>query len=174
VVEWTQRWKEEGLQQGLQQGQVQEARTMVLEAVAAHFGETPPDMAATVQRVEDRETLHALLRQAITCPTLEAFREVLRTQAFRETLRLQHDFPDAHNNLGVTLAQQGKWEAAIGAFEQVLQFPAYNTPEIVYQNLGWAYYNLGRYPEAEAALTAALRLDPKLPITYYTLGLTWE
>ena len=81
VVEWTQRWKEEGLQEGRQEGQVQEARTMVLEAVAARFGETPPDMAATVQRVEDRETLHALLRQAITCPTLEAFREVLRTQA---------------------------------------------------------------------------------------------
>ena len=95
-------------------------------------------------------------------------------QAFRETLRLQRDFPDAHNNLGVTLAQQGKWEAAIAAFEQVLQFPAYNTPEIVYQNLGWAYYNLGRYPEAEAALTTALRLDPRLPISHYTLGLTWE
>ena len=76
VVEWTQRWKEEGLQQG----QVQEARTMVLEAVAAHFGETPNDIAAIVQGVEDRERLHALLRQAITCPTLEAFREVLRMQ----------------------------------------------------------------------------------------------
>src|SRR5712691_11125900 len=76
VVEWTQRWKE----QGLQQGQVQEARAMVLEAVAAHFGETPHDIAATVQREEDRETLHALLRQAITCPTLDASREVLRTQ----------------------------------------------------------------------------------------------
>jgi predicted transposase YdaD len=79
VVEWTQRWKEQGLQQGLQQGQMQEARAMVLEAVAAHFGETPPDIAATIQHVEDRETLHALLRQAITCPTLEALREVLRT-----------------------------------------------------------------------------------------------
>src|SRR5438046_1044337 len=89
-------------------------------------------------------------------------------------LRLPRDVPDAHNNLGVTLAQQGKWEAAIAAFEQVLQFPAYNTPEIVYQNLGWAYYNLERYAEAEAALTTALRLDPRLPITHYTLGLTWE
>ena len=77
VIEWTERWKEKGLQQG----QVQEARAMVLEAVAAHFGETPPDMAAAVQRVEDQETLHALLRQAVTCPTPEAFREVLRTQA---------------------------------------------------------------------------------------------
>ena len=97
VVEWTQRWKAEGLQQGLQegrqqgrqqgrqeglqQGQIQEARAMVLEAIAAHFGETPHDIAAIVQRVEDRETLHALLRQAITCPTLEAVREALHTQS---------------------------------------------------------------------------------------------
>ncbi len=34
-------------------------------------------MAATVQRVEARQTLHALLRQAITCPTLEALRMAL-------------------------------------------------------------------------------------------------
>lgn len=54
------------------------APPVVLEAVAAHFGETPPDIAATVQRVEDRDALHALLRQAITCPTIETFREVLR------------------------------------------------------------------------------------------------
>jgi predicted transposase YdaD len=85
VVEWTQRWKAEGLQQGLQeglqQGQVQEARAMVLEAITAHFGETPHDIAVIVQRVEDRETLHGLLRQAITCPTLEAFREALHTQS---------------------------------------------------------------------------------------------
>ena len=84
VVEWTQQWKEEGLQQGLrqglQQGQVQEARAMVLEAVAAHFGETPQDIGALVHEVTDRETLHRLLRQAILCPTLEAFREVLRAQ----------------------------------------------------------------------------------------------
>ena len=74
----------------------------------------------------------------------------------------------------MALAQAGKWEEAVATFEQVLSFPAYNSPEIVYQNLGWAYYNLGRYPEAETALTAALRLDPKLPVTHYTLGLTWE
>jgi type IV pilus biogenesis/stability protein PilW len=94
--------------------------------------------------------------------------------AFRAALKLQRDFPDAYNNLGVTLAQEGKWEEAIVAFDQVLRFLAYNSPEIVHQNLGWAYYNLGRYPEAESALTMALRLDPKLPVTHYTLGLTWE
>ena len=31
-----------------------------------------------------------------------------------------------------------------------------------------------RYPEADLALTTALRLDPRLPVTHYTLGLTRE
>ena len=113
-------------------------------------------------------------RNALGLANLQLGRFPQAENAFRETLKLQRDFPDAYNNLGVTLAQEDKWEEAVAAFEKVLMFPAYNTPEIVYQNLGWAYYNLGRYPEAEMALTAALRLDPKLPVSHYTLGLTWE
>ena len=59
---------------------MQEARAMVLEAVTAHFGEAPDDIASAVQQIENRERLHGLLRQVITCPTLEVFREALRTQ----------------------------------------------------------------------------------------------
>ena len=58
VVEWTQQWKEAGLweghQEGPQQGQLQEARTMVLEAVRVHFGKVPRDIRATVQRLATR------------------------------------------------------------------------------------------------------------------------
>ena len=67
------------MQQGLEQGQLLEARAMVLEAVAAHFETIPDDIATAVHRVESRATLHALLRQAIACPTLEAFRTALGT-----------------------------------------------------------------------------------------------
>jgi len=70
---------EQGLQQGLEQGQLLEARAMVLEAVATHFETIPDDIATAVHRVESRATLHALLRQAIACPTLEAFRTALGT-----------------------------------------------------------------------------------------------
>ena len=52
---------------------------MVLVAIAARFGAVPDDMLAVVLRLEDRETLHALMRQAVTCPTLEALREALPT-----------------------------------------------------------------------------------------------
>src|SRR5215468_10576585 len=95
VVEWTQQWKEAGLregrqegrregrregrQEGLQQGQLQEARAMVLEAVRVHFGKVPRDIRTAVQRLETRDTLHMLLRQAMTCPNLEAFRDALRS-----------------------------------------------------------------------------------------------
>jgi hypothetical protein len=81
VVEWTQQWKEAGLREGrregLQQGQLQEAQAMVLEAVRVRFGKVPRDIRAAVQRLETRDTLHGLLRQAMTCPTVETFRDAL-------------------------------------------------------------------------------------------------
>ena len=70
---------QKGFEQGLQQGLLREARDMVLVAIAARFGAVPDDMLTVVLRLEDRETLHALMRQAVTCPTLEALREALPT-----------------------------------------------------------------------------------------------
>ena len=51
---------------------------MLLEAVATRFGEVPEDVTAAVQRLEAVEPMRALLRQALTCANLEAFRESLR------------------------------------------------------------------------------------------------
>jgi hypothetical protein len=69
---------EKGLQQGLQQGSLQEGRQMVLEAVAVRFGAVPAEVAEAVNAVDSEETLRSLLRQAITCTDLEAFRGVLQ------------------------------------------------------------------------------------------------
>ena len=69
---------EKGLQQGLQQGSLQEAREMVLEAIAARFGVAPEEVAQAVNAIKARETLRSMLRQAINCADLEAFREALR------------------------------------------------------------------------------------------------
>ncbi len=70
---------QKGFEQGLQQGLLREAKDMVLVAIAARFGTIPDDMLTVVLRLEDRETLHALLRQAIICPTIDALREALPT-----------------------------------------------------------------------------------------------
>jgi flagellar biosynthesis/type III secretory pathway protein FliH len=68
---------QQGLQQGLQQGKLQAAREMLLEVVAMRFGGVPDDVLTVVRRLETVEPLHALLRQALTCTSLEAFREAL-------------------------------------------------------------------------------------------------
>jgi len=68
-----------GMQKGFEQGQLQATREMLLEAVATRFGEVPQDVTAAVQRLETRETLRGLLRQALTCASLETFRDALRT-----------------------------------------------------------------------------------------------
>jgi hypothetical protein len=67
-----------GMQKGFEQGQLQTAREMLLEAVATRFGEVPEDVTAAVQRLEAVEPMRALLRQALTCASLEAFWESLR------------------------------------------------------------------------------------------------
>jgi hypothetical protein len=70
---------QQGVQQGLQQGKLQAARDMLLEVVAVRFGGVPDDVLAVVRRLETVEPLHALLRQALTCTSLEAFRAALHT-----------------------------------------------------------------------------------------------
>lgn len=64
-------------QRGFEQGQLQATRDAILEVVATQFGVVPEDMTEAVQRLETMEALRALLREATTCSTLEAFRESL-------------------------------------------------------------------------------------------------
>jgi len=128
----------------------------------------------SLEQAASLDPKQATYRNALGFANLHLGRVPQAAAAFREALKLNPDFPDAYNNLGVALAQTGQWGEAITAFEKVLTFQAYNTPQLVYQNLGWAYYNLGRYQEAEAALTTAVRYDSNLPLAHYNLGLTRE
>jgi hypothetical protein len=71
---------QQGVQHGLQQGKLQAAREMLLEVVAVRFGGVPDDVLAVVRRLETVEPLHALLRQALTCTSLEVFRAALQAR----------------------------------------------------------------------------------------------
>ncbi len=116
----------------------------------------------------------AIYRNSLGLANLHLGRLGEAVDSFREALRLNPQFPDAYNNLGVALAQSGKPEEALGTFRTALSFPSYNSPEIVYQNMGETYYKLGRYSEAEESLKAALRLNATVATTYYSLGLVHE
>jgi hypothetical protein len=64
-------------QQWLEKGMVEEAREMVQEAISSRFGTVPEDIAGEIGRFEDRERLRVLLRQAVVCRDMEAFRKAL-------------------------------------------------------------------------------------------------
>ncbi len=128
----------------------------------------------SLERAVALDPNQAIYRNALGLANLHLGRLQDAVDSFREALRLNPQFPDAYNNLGVALAQSGKPEEALGTFRTALSFPSYNSPEIVYQNMGETYYKLGRYSEVEESLKAALRLNATVATTYYSLGLVNE
>ncbi len=93
---------------------------------------------------------------------------------FQKAIDLDPAYAEAVTNLGVTLAQQGRWEDAIAAYRKAISLPIYPSPEIAYANLGWAYLNLGKPREAEESYRAAIQLQPSFAQAYYFLGVVLD
>jgi Flp pilus assembly protein TadD len=93
---------------------------------------------------------------------------------FQKAIDLDATYAEALTNLGVTLAQQGRWDDAVATYRKAISLPIYPTPEVAYANLGWAYLNLGKPREAEESYRAAIQLQPKFPEAYYFLGVVLD
>ena len=68
---------EMGLQKGLQKGLIESVREDILEVLEERFGIVPNDMIKQIRTVSLRENLKQLLKQAIRCPNIEGFEEML-------------------------------------------------------------------------------------------------
>jgi Tfp pilus assembly protein PilF len=90
---------------------------------------------------------------------------------FEKAIELEPTYADAHHNLGVALAEEGRWEEAMAEYRKALATPTFAIPDVGYHNLSFALYNLGRQREAEEAVRMAISLNPGLAPAYYTLGL---
>src|SRR5262249_4978569 len=90
---------------------------------------------------------------------------------FRKAVELDPNYAEAHHNLGLANAEQGRWDQAIAEYKKALSLPIYSTPEVAYYNLGRAYTQTGKPKEAEEALRTAIQLDSRLGAAYYQLGL---
>jgi flagellar biosynthesis/type III secretory pathway protein FliH len=76
---------QEGIQQGIQQGiqegirqGIRDVREMLLHAIETRFKVVPDDIDIAINRIEARSTLKSLIRQAITCKSLDSFRKKLQ------------------------------------------------------------------------------------------------
>jgi tetratricopeptide (TPR) repeat protein len=78
--------------------------------------------------------------------------------AFRRALALRAAFPDAWNELGFALRNQGRYIEALAAYDEALrQRPDF--PEAL-EYLGEAYVKLGRLDDAQRVLDRLRPLDP--------------
>lgn len=73
-----------------------------------------------------------------------------------------------HNNRGMALANEGRYEDAISEFTEAIELdPAY---ALGYNNRGWAYSEKGQYDLATADLSKAIELNPELAVAYSNRG----
>jgi protein O-mannosyl-transferase len=75
-----------------------------------------------------------------------------------------------HNNLGMSLAAQGRFAEAIAEHTAALRLKPDDAT--AHYNMGRALFNVGKLAEAKAEFVAALQIDPDLAEAHNNLGLT--
>ena len=62
-----------GIKKGMQQGMLLEAQDMLIEVLAERFGGVSGKLSEQIKRIESRERLKDLLRQAVRVKSFEEF-----------------------------------------------------------------------------------------------------
>lgn len=92
-----------------------------------------------------------------------------RADKLEEAVRIKPDFAEAHGNLGIALEEAGKMPEAISHFEDALRIqPDYAEAHYA---LGLALDTAGREPEAIGHYEQALRIRPDFADAHNHLGL---
>jgi len=94
-------------------------------------------------------------------------------QHFKRAVKLNPDYAPARNNLGVAYMAAENWDAAIATFKEVSEDLLYATPHFPLTNMGWAYYNKGRFKQAVEYYKEALEIEPRFIIALRGLGQTY-
>lgn len=82
---------------------------------------------------------------------------------FQQSLRLDRNDSETHNNYGWFLCQHGRERESIPHFMAALKNPLYGTPERAYLNAGLCSKKAGDRKDAEEFLQRALQAHPGLP-----------
>lgn len=102
------------------------------------------------------------------CRLKEAERHARLAIAHRE------DFLEAQNTLAVVLIHQGRYAEARALLKPITENILYNTPEIAWGNLGWAYLSEGMPEKAIPALRRAVAAQPLFCVGNYRLGVAYH
>jgi len=91
-------------------------------------------------------------------------------QHMEKALQLEPKLLIARANLGALHIAMQSWQQALDVLQPLLKDPMYETPYLAENNVGWAYFNLKQYGEAERHLKRALFLNDGMCLAYNNLG----
>lgn len=97
----------------------------------------------------------------------------LAEEQFREAIKIDESYSEAHTYLGQVLANQDRWDEAIAAYKRALTNPLYPTPDLARFHLGRALAHQGDlHGSMEAFEDATLASPPSVPpaMTHLELG----
>ncbi|MGA3212832.1 MAG: tetratricopeptide repeat protein [Terriglobales bacterium] len=77
---------------------------------------------------------------------------------FERSIKRQHAYAEAHNNLGATYYLEKKYAKAIEEYQQALQLQ--DNDASFHNNLATAYFMLKEYPQAMSEYRRAFQIDP--------------
>jgi len=87
---------------------------------------------------------------------------------FREAIKINPNYADAHNNLGILLQNLNRYEEAEKEYRESIRInPNYAE---AHNNLGNLLQNLNRYEEAEKEYREAIRINPNYILAYQNLS----
>ena len=91
-------------------------------------------------------------------------------EQFREAVRIKPSYSEALNSLAVVAIHFGRNDEAVKFEEQALANIVYLEPYVAHGNLGLAYLNLNKLPEAAKALRQSLFEQPQFCVGRYRLA----
>jgi len=93
---------------------------------------------------------------------------------FKRAVRLDKNFSEAWNNLGVAYEKAEQYNDAVTAYKAALANLLYQNAYKAFNNLGRTYYRLGKYDDAVEAYKEAMRRNSDFFVPYYGLALSYN
>jgi tetratricopeptide (TPR) repeat protein len=90
-------------------------------------------------------------------------------EELREAIRINPNYAEAHNNLGILLTELKRYDEAEEEYRKAIKI----NPKLAeaHNNLGFLLAELKRYEEAEKEYRKAIKINPKPADAHYNLGI---
>ena len=87
-----------------------------------------------------------------------------------DAVKLEEKSSSAHNNLGLSFFESGRYDDAITHYGKAIQYDKQNSKSVLLNNRGLAHYHSKKLDEAEKDFNEAIGLDPQDSTIYFNRG----